>query len=242
MTSVESHYAQHLGPVYAWMVGGVESALERGDEELRQFGATPRASGLAVDLGAGFGMHAVPLARRGFEVVAVDSCAALLDELEARRGDLPIETVRADLRAFRQHLSRRPELVLCMGDTVTHLPDEPSVRELVAAVAAELERGGRFVVTLRDYSTPLTGERRFIPVRSDETRILACFLEYAESRVTVHDVLHEWDGSSWTLRVSAYPKLRLSPAWLARALQESGFSVEQAVGPSGMLRFVAQRV
>lgn len=239
--SVRDHYDRHLGPVYAWMAGGIEAALARGAEEVEELGLTPQGSGLAVDLGAGFGMHAIPLAHRGFQVLALDDCAELLDTLRARRGVLSIETVRGDLRSYRRHLAGRPELVLCMGDTLTHLPDEASVGRLVGEVAADLEPGGCFVLTLRDYSIPLTGEQRFIPVRSDADRILTCFLEYGESRVTVHDLLHERRGAEWSLRVSAYRKLRLAPERLVDLLRESGLVVEQTPGPFGMVRLIARR-
>lgn len=242
MTSVQDHYDRHLGPVYAWMAGGIDSALERGTAELDSLGATPSDSGVAVDLGAGFGMHAIPLARRGFTVLAIDSCAALLDELRARQVTLPIQTVQNDLQSFQRHLSGKPELILCMGDTLTHLADKASVEQLITTVSAELSGGGRFVTTLRDYSNPLTVEQRFIPVRSDESRILTCFLEYTDSHVRVHDILHERDGSHWKLSVSNYKKLRLSPEWLMNSLQEHGFTVNREPGASGMVRIVAHRV
>lgn len=242
MTSVQDHYDRHLGPVYTWMAGGIESALERGTAELDALGATPSGSGVAVDLGAGFGMHAIPLARWGFTVLAIDSCTALLDELRAQQGTLPIKTVKNDLQSFQRHLSGQAELVLCMGDTLTHLEDKASVEQLIATVSAELSVGGRFVTTLRDYSTSLKAEQRFIPVRSDENRILTCFLEYTDSHVTVHDILHERDGSLWKLSVSNYKKLRLSPAWLMSSLRANGFTVDHEPGASGMVRFVAHRV
>ncbi len=239
--SAREHYDRQLGPVYAWTVGGIDPAVERGGAELDALGVTPSGSGVAVDLGAGFGMHALPAARRGFRVLAIDSCAVLLDALHARRGRWPIETVRADLRSYRRHLPGPPELVLCMGDTLTHLPDEESVETLIRELAEDLEIGGRLVLTFRDYSTPLVAERRFIPVRSDAERILTCFLEYGERRVTVHDLLHERDGAEWTLRVSAYRKLRLSPRWVAGLVRESGFAVEPTADSPGMVRLVAHR-
>jgi hypothetical protein len=240
--SVQDHYSQHLGPVYAWMAGGIDSATQLGAEELEDLGIVPSASGLAVDLGAGFGMHSIPLARKGFKVLAIDSCVALLDELNAQKGKAPIEAVNDDLQWFHRHLSARPELVLCMGDTLTHLESEEAVSGLIKSIAAELPSGGRFVMTFRDYSTPLTAEKRFIPVRSDDNRILTCFLEYSESHVKVHDILHERDGNVWNLSVSAYQKLRLSPKWLARMLEETGFAVKQDTGASGMVRFLACRI
>jgi hypothetical protein len=127
-----------------------------------------------------------------------------------------------------------------MGDTLTHLPDEEYVERLIATVRQSLIEGGLFVITLRDYSTSLTGEQRFIPVRSDESRIFVCFLEYTDTRVRVSDILHRRAGSQWTMSVSSYDKLRILPEWLDRRLRRGGFSVTRDVNASGMLRFVAR--
>ena len=241
MESVQAHYEQHLGPVYAWMAGGIEAALARGAAEIAELAADCPAGAPVVDLGAGFGMHALPLAERNFDVLAIDSSAVLLEELRSQRQDLPIAVVRGDLQSYRAHLRGRPGLVLCMGDTITHLPDFETVERLVADVAEDLAIGGRLVVTFRDYTVALSGAQRFIPVRSDATRILVCFLEYGESRVIVHDLLHEWDGREWRQSVSAYPKLRLSPDWLADVMRRHGLAVERSAGPAGMVRLVARR-
>lgn len=242
MSLVKEHYDEHLGPVYAWMLGGAESAIGRGAAELERLDIGGSDGGLAVDLGAGFGTHAIPLARRGFEVLAIDSCAALLDELSSRQQGLAIETLQGDMHAFRRHLTRTPELILCMGDTLTHLENEASVISLIAGASAALGAGGHLVTTFRDYSTALTAEQRFIPVRSDERRILTCFLEYTASRVLVHDLLHEWRDGAWQTTVSMYPKLRLSPAWVIETMEKNGFSVECSEGASGMVCLVARRL
>ena len=70
MATVTEHYAAHLAPIYLWMAGGMEAALTAGSTDLA---AVLPGAGLAVDLGAGFGMHSIPLARGGYQVVAVDS-------------------------------------------------------------------------------------------------------------------------------------------------------------------------
>lgn len=128
-----------------------------------------------------------------------------------------------------------------MGDTLTHLPDRQSVEQLIAEVAETLVHGGTFIVTFRDYSTPLVGPKRFIPVRSDSDRILTCFLEYEDETVMVHDILHERAGAEWHQRVSAYRKLRLSPEWVTRALEAKGLLVIREQGLAGMVRLVAKR-
>jgi hypothetical protein len=59
--SVERHYQRLLAPVYAWMIGDPEAAFARSREALAAAGLG-RGQGLAVDLGAGFGLQAIPLA------------------------------------------------------------------------------------------------------------------------------------------------------------------------------------
>jgi hypothetical protein len=126
-----------------------------------------------------------------------------------------------------------------MGDTLTHLPDPKSVEQLFSLVVDSLHPDGRFVATFRDYTSPLVGDGRFIPVKNDSDRILTCFLEYAADYVTVHDLLHERNGSTWQQRISSYRKLRLSPDWVTTTLHARGLSVHMEPGLAGMVRIVA---
>ena len=240
MATVEEHYARHLGPVYAWMVGDIDAALARSDLELDALAVAPQGIGTAIDLGAGIGLHAIPLARRGFTVIAVDRDELLLQELASRAGPLPIRTVKADLMDFGAHARAPADIILCMGDTLTHLPSHAAVASLLTNAAAKLNRGGLFTATFRDYATaPLQGDARFIQVRSDAERMLTCFLEYADTTVTVHDLLQQREGSAWRLRVSSYLKLRLAPQWVADQLTALGLTVRRDTAAGGMIRIRA---
>jgi hypothetical protein len=129
-----------------------------------------------------------------------------------------------------------------MGDTLTHLPDVAAVESLFGAAADALVRGGTFVTTFRDYvSAPSQGAGRFILVHSEDTRIMTCFLEYADKVVKVHDMLHGRASGIGHMRVSSYPKLRLSPDWVVETLKSRGFGVRRETGLGGMIRIVAQR-
>ncbi|OAI15860.1 hypothetical protein A1507_13650 [Methylomonas koyamae] len=242
MSTVEQHYANHLAPIYLWMAGGAESALQAGRDDLAALDLTLAPGCKVADLGAGFGMHAIPLAERGYRVTALDRSELLLGSLEALRGDLAIETVHADLLDFRAYLPDPVAAIFCMGDTLTHLPDFAALETLIARVAAALLPGGAFVATFRDYSTELVGDRRFIPVRADADRILTCFLEYRPDTVLVHDILHERELGVWRTRVSHYPKLRLSGAVLVDVCAANGLAAGIDSGSRGMVRLVAGRL
>jgi SAM-dependent methyltransferase len=241
MASVTEHYESHLAPLYVWMAGGMDAAITRGRAEVDAVCPRPSKPQWAVDLGAGFGMHSIPLADIGYSVLAIDSSGSLLDALKSHLGSRRITIARDDLLSFKRHLDGCAGLIMCMGDTLTHLPDRQSVERLFADVADALEGGGTFIVTFRDYSTPLIGLKRFIAVRSDSDRILTCFLEYDDDTVTVHDILNEREGLEWRQRISDYRKLRLSPDWVAGALEARGFNVRIEQGLAGMARLIARR-
>jgi 2-polyprenyl-3-methyl-5-hydroxy-6-metoxy-1,4-benzoquinol methylase len=242
MATAETHYQKLLGPVYSWMLGDLDAAFARSTAEIEAL-PLPAARGVALDLGAGLGLHALPLAQRGFEVVAIDNSAVLLDELRSRRGSLAIAIHHADLLEFRRLLPKQVQVIVCMGDTLTHLPALSSVESLLVEVAAALPCGGVFAATFRDYvSLELRGEQRFILVRADDARILTCFLEYQDHQVLVHDLLQEKENGRWRQAISSYPKLRLAPAWVMSKLSELGFSVNRDATPGGMVRIVATKI
>ncbi len=240
----KQHYDSHLAAVYSWMAGGAEAAIERNRKffEAHVGRAKAPARPLAVDLGCGSGFQSIPLAELGYRVLAIDNCPALLAELSSRRGPLPIQSVDADLTKFRNYLNETAELIVCLGDTLTHLPSLEAVAALIRDMAAALAPGGRCLLGFRDYvSRELVGEQRFIPVRSDDNRILTCFLEYHPDHVLVHDLLHERSANGWTQCVSTYRKLRLDPAWVVGQILSAGFSLGRNFVEEGMTCLLAEK-
>jgi SAM-dependent methyltransferase len=242
MASVRQHYDDHLGPIYGWMLGDPDAAEKAASDELRAVGIADGAGRVAVDLGSGTGAHAIALADAGYAVTAIDTCAMLLEELRSRAGDRAIGCVNDDVLHMRTHCDGLMDVVLCMGDTLTHLESLESVERLFEEIAEALSPGGTFLATFRDYATrALEGTDRFIPVRQDDGRILTCSLEYSESTIAVYDLLHERTDSGWTLRVSSYTKLRLNPEWACATLRRLGLAATLETGPRGMVRLVAVR-
>lgn len=238
--SVQQHYQTHLGPLYSWTVGDTQAAFDRSRDFLKSVGILKVQQQLAVDLGCGFGLHAIPLAQLGYQVVALDLCDELLQDLKARAGTLPIVPVEADLMDFDSHISAALNLVVCLGDTLTHLETLELVHALLGKISSILAPGGRLILTFRDYAgTELKGPARFIPVRSTDDRIFTCFLEYDVQFVTVHDLVHERTPSGWQQRVSSYRKLRLDRNWVATILSKQRLAILRHEILRGMVTIVA---
>jgi SAM-dependent methyltransferase len=232
MSTVYEHYEHLLSQHYSWMFGA--SFEERVNEQkaflsraLEPLNHAPEAA-LAVDLGCGPGFQTIALAELGFSpVVAIDTSAELLDELGSHIGCLPVRREKADLRTLPAIVpSGKATVIVCMGDTLTHLPDRRDVSALFREVFAALRSGGMFVITYRDLTTELFGTDRFIPVRSDDNKIMTCFLEFENAdSVVVHDLVYLRQGKDWALNKSSYRKLRLGTAWIRDELSKAGFEI-----------------
>jgi hypothetical protein len=221
----QAHYDNHLAGFYSWMTGDFEQKTREFETFLQVNDLSPSHSGIAIDLGCGHGIQSVALARSGYGVKAIDFSGQLLEELLSHAGSLPIEPTKADLTELDSYASLHPELIVCCGDTLTHLESRASILQLLHDVSGLLGIGGKLVLSFRDYSDELSGDSRFIPVKSDDDRILTCFLEYQTDHVLVTDLLHERTADGWQQRVSSYMKVRIAPEDVIAQLEELGMKV-----------------
>jgi len=246
MSSVADHYRQLLSEHYVWMFGmsfdekvaEQKALLERVLSMLKP----PVLRGPALDLGSGPGFQSIALVELGFSpVIAIDTSAELLAELRARHPSSDIRTMQADIASLESiDLRAAPTIAVCMGDTLTHLASRDDVERLFTSVFSRLAPGGAFIITYRDLTSELSGTDRFLSVRSDDQKIMTCFLEYEnENSVVVHDLFHIREPNGWTLHKSSYRKLRLSGDWVAEALRNIGFHVD--LQEPGRLQLTAAR-
>jgi 2-polyprenyl-3-methyl-5-hydroxy-6-metoxy-1,4-benzoquinol methylase len=239
--SMRTHYEKLLAPIYRWMLGDIPTAFARSRAELESCGIAALGEGRrALDLGAGLGLHAIPLAAAGYHVTAIDSSRALLAELWAERPD--VTAVVGDMLDLNALAPGSYDVIVCMGDTLTHLASESEAQQLLEAACVKLAPGGVFALTFRDYAArTLEASERFILVRADDTRILTCFVEYSTERVQVTDIVHERSENTWAMRASTYAKLRLSVDWIRRRIEATDCSVTRAESANGCICIVATR-
>lgn len=241
MPSVEEHYTRLLAPHYSWICGGAEGQLEAHRAFFARHAVQPGNGGVALDLGAGPGFQSIPLAELGFRVIAIDLSGDLLDELRRIAGDLPITTRQDDLRHFSRHSPGQVELIVCMGDTLTHLNTLREVKTLINRIARALASGGRLFLAFRDMSKAAEDLDRFIAVRSDADRIFTCFLEFEKRHVKVHDLVYIRSADQWALKKSYFRKLRIAKDWLETQILKSGLNLEHGDTEKGMTTIIARK-
>lgn len=224
MTAKE-HYDNHLGHFYSWMTGDFQTKSTEFKNLLIDNFVKPSLNKIALDLGAGHGLQSIPLAELGFQVLAIDFNQQLLDELKVNAKELDIKVINDDIKKV-ETFAYKPELIICCGDTLSHLDSKNEVENFIANIVNSLDKNGKLILSFRNYSNTLTGIDRFIHVKSDDTKILTCILDYEDNYVNVTDLLHEKVNAVWNQKVSSYRKVRLITNEIIENLTENGMKIQ----------------
>jgi SAM-dependent methyltransferase len=239
MATVREHYDEMLSHHYSRMFGDFEAKVAEQQALLERLGMRARQrDSVAVDLGCGSGFQSIALARLGFRVLAVDFSRRLLDELKERARGLPVAPREGDIRDVADLAPAGVELVVCMGDTLSHLERLRDLDRVFEGAASRLTAGGRLVLTFRDLSLELRELDRFITLCHCDDLIMTCFLEYETATVKVHDLIWAREPDGWHFRKGVYHKLRLAPDVVVDRLENAGFAVVRHEAPRGTVTLV----
>lgn len=123
-----------------------------------------------LDVAAGIGTQALPLAARGFRVTARDSSPGAIARLthEAAERELSVDAGVADMRGVAAAVTGRFDAVICCDNSLPHLLSDDEISAAFRQFRAVLADGGVCVCSVRDYGAiaPRTpgghdyGERR----------------------------------------------------------------------------------
>jgi len=224
------------------MFGDYDAKVKENIDFFNLNGITVLSGGKALDLGCGSGFQSIALAGLGFKVLGIDLCSALLDELRGRSAGRDVDVFQGDMLDSRIYADKGPfEVAVCMGDTLTHLQAVEDVSALFRNVYKSLEPRGKLALTFRDLTAELKGVERIIPVKSDDDKLMATFLEYENKHVNVHDMIFVKSNSGWELEKSVYRKLRLGLHQVRELLLHIGFKISSSNLHQGFSVVIAQK-
>lgn len=179
-----------------------------------------------VDAGCGTGTLALALAQAGAQVRAVDLDEALLAQAEAKAaGPHPFEVLRGDLRTFPAEPGL--DAVLCLGNTLPHLPAEADVAVFLHHARGLVRPGGALVLQLVNYDgLQARGALELPLLETDEVRFRRWYTPLPGGLLRFHTRLEARSGA-WG-REGSHDLLPLGRDTLDRLLGEGGWRADFA--------------
>lgn len=120
-----------------------------------------------LDAACGAGTQAIPLAKLGFEVVAVDPSAGMLrkaQETAVEHGVLDkIQFERANFAELSEVVDGPFDAIVCKGNALPHLLTDDEIETTLLRFYELLRPGGVLVIGMRDFGMFLEHRPHFIP-------------------------------------------------------------------------------
>lgn len=198
------------------------------EKSMERFGEIKRGASV-LDMGCGTGAMTVELARRGYDMTALDLSEDMLAEADSAAREAGLEGIlflRGDMRSFE--LYGTVDCIVCCLDGINHLTSREDLSACFALVANYLNPGGLF---LFDLNTPykfktMYADRDYI---LEDDGVMCCWrnrLNAKKDAVTFYLTVYEenedgtWERTDGEERERAYG-LRA----IKNALSECGLTV-----------------
>jgi glycine/sarcosine N-methyltransferase len=117
-----------------------------------------------LDLGCGTGEHARFFADKGFEVVGVDVSDTMLERARDQGAPAGVTFVKADFGALGPAVSGRFGGAVCLGNTLAHVTDYPTLVDVLRGVASVLLPDAPLVLQVLNYERLAGTGQRCLPM------------------------------------------------------------------------------
>ena len=179
-----------------------------------------------LDVGCGFGRHAIELARRGYDVVGIDPAPAMIAAAKENADPfLPIDFRQAWGEEF---VTETPfDAAICTFTSLGQISSRGENSGLVQRVFAALKPGGRFVVEVPQRDAYLKGLKPSEQFGEGQSTT-AVSRQYDPQAQTVTEIFHlvsPKKSQTYTLRYRLYDQ-----AGLFDLRQRAGFVIQAAYG------------
>jgi len=161
-----------------------------------------------LDCACGIGTQAIGLAAIGYHVTASDISTAELAEAEKRAAarDVHLRLERADFRRLADAFEEKFDVIIAMDNALPHMLTAEDLKAAAGSICGQLEEGGIFVASIRDYDALLETKPPYSPpyIHNTEKGRRVCFQTWdwvGENYRLTQYIINDED----TLCVSKFP-------------------------------------
>lgn len=184
-----------------------------------------------LDAACGTGVHAIALARRGYDVVGADASPGMVERArhnaEAAGAALPLMV--AEFGVLARQAGDRFDALLCLGNSLPHALSPSDLRTALIDFAACLRPGGLLMIQNRNFDAVLERRQRWMDPQShrqgDREWLFLRFYDFhRDDRITFNMVrLYREGGGPWSQQVGSTDLRPLRQEELVGELGPAGF-------------------
>lgn len=152
-----------------------------------------------LDLMCGYGRHSLELAKRGARVTAIDNLPEYIEEIDQRKGSLPLEAICSS--AASMQLEGRYQAAICMGNSFNFF-SAAEAAPILQNIAGHLDTGGILIIntwTLAEISLRYFKEKDWFYV-GDMKYLVDSQYHFDPSRIEADHIIVTPEGRSETIR------------------------------------------
>lgn len=225
MTTPHSTWARYYDEAYRRSFGDLYDALTEVTVESVCKIQPPPAR--IVDFGAGTGRLALPLARRGYSVVAVDPCAEMLEVLRAKAEKENV-TIEAVCCRMQDEFAAAPfDMALCVFTVLLYLLDATALNASLQRTAAALCPGGHLLLDIPSKQL-FQSYRRAAPDFVREVRVIP----EGDMLFRYDETIQILEGVKWANYSDSFQIRYWEQSEVLDALKRAGFVVEDDLSPA----------
>lgn len=239
MKTPHSSWAQHYDEAYRRSFGDFYDSLTEATVQCVARIQSPPAR--IVDFGAGTGRLALPLAKAGYSVMAIDPCAEMLAVLSSKAENerLAIQTVCCRMQDEFQ--SPPFDLALCVFTVLLYLLDEVALNAAFQTAAAALRPGGRLLLDIPSRQI-FHSYNRTAPDFVRDVRVIP----ETEVLFRYEETIRVLDGNRWVNHEDSFQIRYWEQSRVFDALRRASFVVEDDLSAqfagSGSSYYIASRL
>lgn len=118
-----------------------------------------------LDLASGTGMHAIALARQGYQATAADISTTMVRRAQANVAavGVPVDVQHFGFGQIAAHVAEPLDAITCLGNSLPHLTTPEDLHAALADMAHALRPGGLVLLQSRNWDRVLARGERFMP-------------------------------------------------------------------------------
>jgi glycine/sarcosine N-methyltransferase len=180
-----------------------------------------------LDIAAGTGNQAILLAKKGYDITAIDSSEEMISKMEEKADEeqVSLQCVNLAMEKIQELAITAYDSIICIGNSIVHLNSIEDIRQMITDIYKLLESDGTFIVQIVNYDRILEQQIKELPlIKKDGGISFQRTYEFSQEKVLFHGVLsveHEGLITQFENTVELFP---LQSFELVSVLQEAGFS------------------